>query len=70
MITLQGIYDVSNFIPMQELVTKNRSKVDIHFFEPVQRSYEEELLDFAASTSFDFWYNDRDEREVNDISEK
>ncbi len=36
----------------------------------INLSIEDEMENYLASTNFDFWGNERDEREVNNIGEK
>ncbi len=70
MITIQGIYDGVKIVPTQQIPKSNASKVEITFFEEVQSSIEEQMQNFVATTIFDFWGNERDEFEVNNIYDK
>mgnify|MGYP006325404175 CR=1 FL=1 len=70
MITIQGIYDGVKIVPTQQIPKSNASKVEITFFEEVQTSIEEQMQNFVATTIFDFWGNERDEFEVNNIYDK
>ena len=70
MITMQGIYDGVKIIPTQKIPSMNISKVEITFLEDISISREEEMQNFITQTNFDFWGNERDEYEGNNINEK
>ena len=70
MITIQGIYDGVKIVTTQKIPYTNSSNVEITFMEEIKRSQEEEMQSFVATSIFDFWGNERDEFEVNNMNEK
>ncbi len=70
MITIQGVYDGIKIIPTQKIQGLTASRVEITFFEEIEKSTEEQMQYFADNTIFDFWGNEREEREVNNLNEK
>ncbi len=70
MITIQGIYDGVKIVPTQRIPQGGASKVEITFFEEVLTTVEEQMHHFASHSIFDFWGNERDESETNNINEK
>jgi hypothetical protein len=70
MITIQGLYDGVNITTTQKIPFSNTSKVEITFFEEMERNKDEEMHHYISNTIFDFWGNERDECEVNNINEK
>ncbi|MCX6189179.1 MAG: hypothetical protein NTW54_06195 [Bacteroidetes bacterium] len=70
MITIQGVYDGVKIIPTQNISGLNSSRVEITFLEELETSLEEQMHNFVSNSIFNFWGNERDEREVNNLNEK
>jgi len=68
MITIQGIYDGVKIVTTEKIPYANASKVEITFFE--ERSHEDDMNNYISTTIFDFWGNEREENEANNINEK
>ena len=66
MITISGIYDGIQIVPLEEIPTHEVSKVRITFLDDSSESREEEMHHFASTMNFNFWGNEREEMDSLD----
>jgi hypothetical protein len=61
MITISGIYDGVNIVPLGPVNANANSRVSISFIDDPVQSPETELQEIVSSLNFNFWGNEREE---------